>query len=98
MRRFRSSSPAVVTILTWGGLRGGISVALALSLPDSDIRDLLVTVTYMVVVFSILVQGLTLAPVIRANARRAEIEIERTELPNLMADDASGLEQEAKLP
>jgi len=55
-------------------------------------------VTYMVVVFSILVQGLTLAPVIRANARRAEIEIERTELPNLMADDASGLEQEAKLP
>jgi CPA1 family monovalent cation:H+ antiporter len=98
MRRFRSASPAVVTILTWGGLRGGISVALALSLPDGDIRDLLVTVTYVVVVFSILVQGLTLAPVIRANARRAEIEMERTELPNLMADDASGLEQEAKLP
>ena len=98
MRRFRSFSPAVVTILTWGGLRGGISVALALSLPDSDTRDLLVTVTYMVVVFSILVQGLTLAPVIRANARRAEIEIERTELPSLSADDAAGPKQEAKLP
>jgi CPA1 family monovalent cation:H+ antiporter len=86
MRRFRSFSPAVVTILTWGGLRGGISVALALSLPDGEQRDLLVTVTYMVVVFSILVQGLTLAPVIRANARRAEIEIERTELRDLIAD------------
>jgi len=80
MRRFRSSSPAVVTILTWGGLRGGISVALALSLPEGEIRDLIVTVTYMVVVFSILVQGLTLAPVIRAKAQRAEIEMERTEL------------------
>ena len=80
MRRFRSSSPAVVTILTWGGLRGGISVALALSLPDGEIRDLVVTVTYIVVVFSILVQGLTLAPVIRAKAARAEIEMQRTEL------------------
>jgi len=80
MRRFRSSSPAVVTILTWGGLRGGISVALALSLPDGETRDLIVTVTYMVVVFSILVQGLTLAPVIRAKAARAEIEMQRTEL------------------
>ena len=80
MRRFRSSSPAVVTILTWGGLRGGISVALALSLPDGETRDLVVTVTYIVVVFSILVQGLTLAPVIRAKAQRAEIEMERTEL------------------
>jgi monovalent cation:H+ antiporter, CPA1 family len=98
MRRFRSFSPAVVTILTWGGLRGGISVALALSLPDGDTRDLLVTVTYIVVVFSILAQGLTLAPVIRANARRAEIEMERTELPNLRSDDASGLEREAELP
>jgi CPA1 family monovalent cation:H+ antiporter len=80
MRRFRSSSPAVVTILTWGGLRGGISVALALSLPDGETRDLVVTVTYIVVVFSILVQGLTLAPVIRAKAARAEIEMQRTEL------------------
>ncbi|MGB5833382.1 MAG: sodium:proton antiporter [Thiohalocapsa sp.] len=86
MRRFRSSSPAVVTILTWGGLRGGISVALALSLPDGELRDLLVTVTYIVVAFSILVQGLTLAPVIRANAERAEIEMERTELTDVIPD------------
>lgn len=81
MRRFRSFSPGVVTILTWGALRGGISVALALSLPDSPARDALVTVTYIVVVFSILVQGLTLAPVIRAVGQRADVEMARTELP-----------------
>jgi len=86
MRRFRSFSPGVVAILTWGGLRGGISVALALALPAGEIRDLIVTVTYTVVVFSILVQGLTLAPVVRLNARRADIEMERTELPDLLPD------------
>ena len=71
---------SVVSILTWGGLRGGISVALALSLPAGDIRNALVTITYMVVVFSVLVQGLTLAPLVRAKAARAEVEIERTHL------------------
>ncbi len=65
MRRFRSFSPGVVTILTWAGLRGGISVALALSLPSGETRDLLVTVTYVVVVFSIVVQGLSLGPLVR---------------------------------
>jgi len=49
----------VLTALTWGGLRGGISIALALSLPASPERDLLVTVAYIVVTFSVLVQGLT---------------------------------------
>jgi CPA1 family monovalent cation:H+ antiporter len=49
-----------VTILTWGGLRGGLSVALALSLPEAMHRDQFVAMTYMVVVFSILVQGLTI--------------------------------------
>ncbi len=87
MRRFRSFSTGVVTILTWGGLRGGISVALALSLPAGETRDLLVTVTYCVVVFSILVQGLTLGRVVRAMARRADVEMERTELPDLLPDD-----------
>ena len=88
MRRFRSFSPGVVTILTWGGLRGGISVALALSLPAGEIRNLLVTVTYIVVVFSILVQGLTLAPVVRAMAHRADVEMERTSLPGLESDES----------
>ncbi|HXM80692.1 MAG TPA: sodium:proton antiporter [Burkholderiales bacterium] len=57
--------PYVIGILTWGGLRGGISVALALSLPNSKFRDALITVTYAVVVFSIVVQGLTLSRLLR---------------------------------
>ncbi len=60
----REFSARTVTILTWGGLRGGISVALALSLPTGASRDALVTITYAVVVFSILVQGLTITRVL----------------------------------
>lgn len=56
----RSFEPHLMPILTWGGLRGGISVALALSIPRGEYRDLIVTVTYIVVVFSIIVQGLTI--------------------------------------
>ena len=62
--------PYVIGILTWGGLRGAISVALALSLPNSKFRDALITVTYAVVVFSIVVQGLTLARVLRRRRGR----------------------------
>ena len=60
LKRFRSFSPHVVKILTWGGLRGGISIALALSLPPGKERDVLLAITYGVVVFSILVQGLSI--------------------------------------
>lgn len=52
-----------VTILTWGGLRGGLSVAMALSLPQSMHRDELVLITYIIVIFSIIVQGLTIGKV-----------------------------------
>lgn len=54
-----------VAILTWGGLRGGISVALALSLETNMYRDEFVLITYIIVIFSILVQGLTIGPVAR---------------------------------
>jgi monovalent cation:H+ antiporter, CPA1 family len=52
-------------LLTWGGLKGGISVALALYLPDFEGKDLIVAITYSVVVFSIIVQGLTIAPLLK---------------------------------
>ena len=54
-----------VAILTWGGLRGGLSVALALSLPVSMHRDEFVLVTYIVVIFSIIVQGLTIGGLVK---------------------------------
>lgn len=53
-------------VLTWGGLRGGISVALALSLPPGPYREILLSLTYCVVVFSILVQGLSIGRLVRA--------------------------------
>ncbi|MFQ5900969.1 MAG: cation:proton antiporter [Thermodesulfobacteriota bacterium] len=66
LRKVREFSPNAVKILTWGGLRGGISVALALSIPDGPIRDIFLTMTYAVVVFSILVQGLTIKYLIKS--------------------------------
>ena len=65
LRRFREFTPGVVRILTWAGLRGGISVALALSLPAIPEKPLLLTCTYVVVLFSILVQGSTVKRVMK---------------------------------
>ncbi|MBL4606125.1 MAG: cation:proton antiporter [Flavobacteriaceae bacterium] len=53
------------SVLTWAGLRGGISIALALTLPESEVREVILFTTYIVVVFSILVQGLTIENVVR---------------------------------
>ena len=65
LRRYYPFDRQMLRVLTWGGLRGGISVALALSLPESMPRDLLVGVTYVVVIFSIIGQGLTIGPLVK---------------------------------
>ena len=54
-------------VLTWGGLRGGISVALALSIPAGPERNVILALTYCVVVLSILGQGLTVAQVVKCS-------------------------------
>lgn len=65
MSPFRTFAPHAVKILTWGGLRGGISIALALSLPKFEGRDLLISATYVVVLFSLLVQATSLSKLLR---------------------------------
>ncbi len=62
LRLKRTFSPGALPIMVWGGLRGGISVALVLSLPPFPHKELLLTATYVVVIFSIIVQGLTIKP------------------------------------
>ncbi|MDH3348565.1 MAG: sodium:proton antiporter [Desulfobulbaceae bacterium] len=65
LRKLKDYRQGTVKILTWAGLRGGISVALALSLPVGPEREVLITATYVVMSFSILVQGLTVGKVIK---------------------------------
>lgn len=72
LKRFRIYNPYTLKIMTWGGLRGGLALAMALSIPAKtafvngiDVKDLVLVMTYSVVMFSILVQGSTVEPMIR---------------------------------
>jgi CPA1 family monovalent cation:H+ antiporter len=62
-----------IAVLAWGGLRGGISIALALSIPYGDERPIILTATYAVVLFTVIVQGLTIKEVIRLTVPSARV-------------------------
>ncbi len=65
-------SPQTVKVLVWGGIRGGVSIALALSIPVNEYSQIIISITYCVVVFSIIVQGLTITKV--ANPKKIATE------------------------
>lgn len=77
-------SPQTVKVLVWGGIRGGVSIALAMSIPKSEYSEIILSITYCVVVFSIVVQGLTIAKV--ANPKK--IESEEKEQENITLDES----------
>ncbi|GAA5647957.1 cation:proton antiporter [Vibrio proteolyticus] len=86
-KRYRKYNPWSINILTWGGLRGGLALAMALSIPSGiwviqdkliDVKEIILVMTYAVVVFSILVQGSTITPMIeKAKAEEKKMEQER---------------------
>jgi Na+:H+ antiporter len=65
LRRFQRFEPHTVKLMTWAGLRGALSVALALSLPEGPPKNLIVTATYGIAIFSILIQATTVEPLAR---------------------------------
>ena len=76
-------SPQTMKVLVWGGIRGGVSIALAMSVPKSEYSNIILSITYCVVVFSIIVQGLTIAKVANPN----KIAKEEQEKESIALDD-----------
>ena len=73
-KKVRDYDKNAIKILTWGGLRGGLALAMAASIPrrefminDVDLHSLMLVVTYIVVIFSIVIQGSTITPLIQAS-------------------------------
>ncbi|RNA60929.1 sodium:proton antiporter [Chryseobacterium nematophagum] len=78
-------SPQTVKVLVWGGIRGGVSIALALSIPKNEYSNIVLSITYCVVVFSIIVQGLTIAKV--ANPNKIAKEEQEQEQESIVAEE-----------
>ena len=74
LKPFTPFTRGALPVLVWGGLRGGISIALALSLPEGAMKDLILTATYVVVIFSVVVQGATMGMAARTFVGRVRDE------------------------
>ena len=93
--RFRRYNPFSVKILTWGGLRGGLALAMALAIPagvwvipekNIDVREIILVMTYSVVVFSILVQGSSITGLIY-KAKAWEVDEQKAQQHDVVSDD-----------
>ncbi len=96
-KRYRKYNPWSVRILTWGGLRGGLALAMALSIPSGiwvvpdkliDVKEIILVMTYAVVVFSILIQGSTITPMIE-KAKKAERDMELSAEPKSESSESN---------